>query len=108
MTDNMVERVARAICRAGICGPRDHIEAEVNRNWRKFVLEARAAISAMREPTEVMTAVGATKIYLNDSHCGTLKEYELAKADHLREVASCYSAMIDAALSPPADDGEVG
>lgn len=89
MTDNMVERVARAICRAGICGPRDHIEAEVNRNWRKFVLEARAAIAAMREPTEAMLDAGNSDGHDPDLH-------------------QTYKNMIDAALSPPADDGEVG
>lgn len=55
----MVERVARAICRAGICGPRDHLDQQENANWRKFTLEARAAIEAMLDPTDEMLAAGS-------------------------------------------------
>lgn len=54
MTESMIERVARAICRAGITGPKDHLNEQENSNWRKFESEARAAIEAMREPTERM------------------------------------------------------
>lgn len=66
----MIERMARAICRAGICGPRDHIEEQVNLHWRKFELEARAALSALeaagyvvvpREPTAAMIDAGGTE-----------------------------------------------
>ena len=46
MTDDMIERVARAV----------EIAAKVNgRNWDKI---ARAAIEAMREPTEAMLDYG--------------------------------------------------
>lgn len=47
---DMVERVARAICRAGICGPRAHLDEQEDLHWRRYVPEARAAIEAMREP----------------------------------------------------------
>lgn len=59
----MIERVARAICRAGICGPRDHLNEQEDRNWRKFELEARAAIAAMREPTEAMITAADVEVH---------------------------------------------
>jgi hypothetical protein len=43
----MVEVVAKAICRAGICGPRVHVDEQVSLHWRKFELEAHAAIDAI-------------------------------------------------------------
>ena len=45
----MVERVARAFCRA---------MAEDERGWEYMQGEARAAIAAMREPTHEMTYAG--------------------------------------------------
>lgn len=74
----VVERVARAICRAGICGPKDHLDEQEDRNWRKFELEARAAIAAMREPT--------------------LKMELAAPVNEYAEARECWQAMIDAAL----------
>lgn len=41
----MVERVARAICKA---------QTQGTGFWKAFIPEARAAIAAMREPTEGM------------------------------------------------------
>jgi hypothetical protein len=61
----MVERVARAICRAGICGPRSHLDQQENENWRSFKIEARAAISAMREPTQAMVDA----VYIDPGFC---------------------------------------
>lgn len=51
----MVERVARAICRSN-CSPRmsrDHIECQVENAWDMWIPEARAAIEAMRSQTLV-------------------------------------------------------
>jgi hypothetical protein len=48
----MIERVARAICASGVCIDPDSYD--VDRYWRRWIPEARAAISAMREPTEAM------------------------------------------------------
>lgn len=47
-TQEQIEKVARAICRAGICGPKSHLDEQEERNWRKFELEAKAAIQAMQ------------------------------------------------------------
>ena len=46
-TEAMVERVARAICRARICGPKDHLDEQENNNWRSFEIEAKAGIAAV-------------------------------------------------------------
>lgn len=82
---SMIERVARAICRAGISGPKDHLDEQENRNWRKFVPEARAAIKAMRDPTEAM---------LEAVDCGgDKKEWLSGKA-----AIAIFQRMIDGAL----------
>ena len=41
----MIERVARAICKS---------QTQDERVWQAFIPESRAAIAAMREPTEEM------------------------------------------------------
>lgn len=46
-SEALIERVARAICRAGICGPRSHLDEQEEINWRKFEIEAKAAIAAL-------------------------------------------------------------
>jgi hypothetical protein len=52
----MIERVARAIAR---CESSDDWE-ELGQHWKdQFLLEARAAIEAMREPTEAMREAAA-------------------------------------------------
>jgi hypothetical protein len=70
----MVERVAKAICRAQTQGE------EV---WQAFLPEARAAIGAMRDPTPAMKAAGAKRI----PEAG----YDLAH--------DAWCTMIDAALT---------
>lgn len=47
----MIERVARAICDASHDNP--------DPDWRAYEHLARAAIEAMREPTEAMSSAGA-------------------------------------------------
>lgn len=49
----MVERVARAICESELMNPDD-----VLGGWLHWQDAARAAIEAMREPTEAMQHVG--------------------------------------------------
>lgn len=80
MTDipPMVERVARALClaasrrlQAGIAADPtmakywmsdEHVMRDVENGWHHCVPAARAAIEAMREPTEEMIAVGENPI----------------------------------------------
>lgn len=54
---SMVERVARAICQSFITSDHqgDDIARVVETLWDEWIDEARAAIAAMREPTEAMT-----------------------------------------------------
>ena len=60
MTANMVERVARAICLADGEDPDERCEDWMQEfsGWRGYVESARAAIAAMREPTEAMLEAG--------------------------------------------------
>lgn len=78
MTD-IVERVARAIYEARNGDGQPYMGIILN--WPEYLAQARAAIAAMREPTEEMQAAGA---------------------EHVRQVsggmAGIYRAMIDAAL----------
>lgn len=94
----MVERVARALCKAdgwgnpdmalsindsAFGGPVDDCARPV---WRRYVERARAAILSMKEPTEVMI---------------------LAAKDHAHlglSVAESWRSMIDAALSQKQDE----
>ena len=56
MTMGMIERVARAIYRQQIVHAYDPREVArgVDQDWRLCEAEARAAVGAMREPTETM------------------------------------------------------
>ena len=91
MTDSMIERVARAIAAVHIaevkgtdCEP--VVAERVESRWMSYREEARAAIAAMREPTEAMVDAGyacdGTTTYDATAFCET----------HWR-------AMIDAALA---------
>jgi hypothetical protein len=84
MTDDLVERVARAICTAnGVDPDIEHADkfGEILVNWMNFEPQARAAIAAMREPTEAMIKAGT-------AHGGQTNTDVI------------WQAMIDAALSP--------
>ena len=65
-TPEMVERVARALCRAD--GNPGKPETEIDIIWHAWINPARAAIAAMREPTEAVKDAGyaAMLITLND------------------------------------------
>jgi len=93
----MIERVARAIAADNVRG---------NSNWQDWLVEARAAIEAMREPTEKMWDAGAADLY----GVSREKAIEYAKEDKFesdgRKADEIWRAMIDAALSdqPPEPD----
>jgi hypothetical protein len=82
--NEMIERVARAIADA-IDGEADKF-THSPQNWELWVPQARAAVEAMREPTERMAYSGSWAVGPG-GHAA--KKAELAKA---------YTAMIDAAL----------
>ena len=93
----MIERVARAIATAR-AGPENAAESEFKAGnlWCEAKREARAAIEAMREPTEAM----------QEAYYDQRRDYD----DHPSEMIlhlDRYRAMIDAALgtetASPAD-----
>lgn len=58
----MVEKVARALCRANVCDWSSaelgghSVEQMVDTTWQAYKPDARAAIEALREPTFAMRA----------------------------------------------------
>ncbi len=98
--EDMVERVARAIAKAhrldtgefvGADGARHHVEP-----WRDFIDHARAAIEAMREPTEAMKRAG--------DDVQTVSEIENVSVPSLIESEDVWGAMITAALKQAAEE----
>ena len=79
--NEMIERVARGLAGLLSFAPGDEYE---NAHWRDYVPEAKAAINAMMEPTEVMI----------DAY---MAQYPLAEITR-GQVASDFQAMIRAAL----------
>jgi hypothetical protein len=72
--NEMVERVARAIC-----------AASATLDWREYQDEAHAAIAAMREPTDTMAKIGD-----NYTNCGGPCGNRMGRR--------AWCAMIDSAL----------
>lgn len=89
MTETMIERVARSLCarhyrdRYGKPSSDPHVQMNVDGNWHLFSEDARAAIEAMREPTDIMQSAGCQAIYHSD------RDWRANAA---------YRAMLDAAL----------
>jgi hypothetical protein len=83
MASEMVELVARATCSSApcICKHKSGFEG------MPCLDRARAAIAAMREPTDAMNEAGAA-VHPDDCHGMTFW-------------ATVWDAMIDAALEPP-------
>ena len=71
---DIVEKVARAICKEWFLGS--------ERTWQNFLPAARAAIEAMRSPTETMAIAGRK---------------------HSLRPAQTWAVMIDGALKEDAD-----
>ena len=95
--DNMIDRVARAIFRAGF-HPDDSDET-VEQCWTDWkedqkpsFARARAAIEAMRDPTETE---------LHGARDWSVKKYGLGVGNDA--ALGCWQAMIDAALSETPD-----
>lgn len=103
----MVERVARVLCIATGDDP-DHLAAvmdagvrlhrfgvqdEAKYLWQYRVKEARAAIEAMREPTEAMCKAGGD-LHTHEQACATDYGFE---ADN-EAMGRVFETMIDAAL----------
>lgn len=97
----MIERVARAICQSAFdrgvydrvtCGDAlglSQRQVTVDDMWQLHRAEARAAIEAMREPTDAMCEAGA--IYYHDN-------YQEGRAKEQTTAQPIWEAMVDAAL----------
>lgn len=81
----MVERVAKAVGEV-LYGAADPVDTP--NNWARSMDAARAAITAMREPTEEMRQRGGSTLLLH--------EYEPDGPEGSRDV---WQSMIDAALA---------
>ncbi|TAA49361.1 hypothetical protein [Shinella sp. JR1-6] len=97
----MIEKVARAICAQQEIDPdeltRERPEYEPYPQWWGFTPTARAAIEAMREPTEEMQTAALAKIgYEVDWVAGLMGSSYSAG---VQVFADAYTAMIDGALS---------
>lgn len=88
VNENMIERVARAICASEYDENFPGLSARVDKMWPLWTAHARAAIKSMREPTEAMAQVSAMAICVAP---GTARVTQWA--------ANKWSDMIDAALS---------
>lgn len=82
MTESMIERVARALCDEN---------KPFDMSWESFIPEARAAILAMREPTDLMIEA-ADGPWCDDDRPSPEHEYR---------------AMIDAALIWPPGSADI-
>lgn len=86
MTDSLIESVARALCLQHYREVYPNAaEYDVGANWLRFMKSARAAIEAMRLPTEAMVAQ-ADDAYDQCTDTGDFFGF-------------IWKAMIDAALS---------
>jgi hypothetical protein len=95
----MVERVARAICVSeGAVDPDGSFEGVAH--WERYDAEARAAIEAMREPTEAM--MQAVTDFAVQHDLPWWWDETIARSEgSLQPGPGVWSVMIDAALSTP-------
>ena len=95
---SIIERVARALCDDTLKRWRSPIALKTE-PWREFVPAARAAIEAMRAPTDDMARAG----FSSDAFRTPMLRLE---ADF--EPKAVWQAMIDAALSQAIGNKESG
>ncbi len=96
-TETMIERMARALAAnffdeddGSESGPMSNRQVYIDEAWTGFMGDARAALQALREPTETMTEIGASHWWV---------EIDGPTSDRKLQVASgSFTAMIDAAL----------
>lgn len=86
--NEMIERVARALCRRRTAMRGKNAEAWVEMHWRCYVPAARDAIKVMREPTAAMIEAEP------DDYEG-----EYNKTNSVVAAQAYWRAMIDAALA---------
>mgnify|MGYP003533336734 FL=1 len=93
MTESMIERVAKALCEEN---------KPFDINWQTFIPEARAALMAMREPTDLLIdSACVARIRLYPSFEGQKPQPTAGEV-----IIAEYRAMIDAALQWPAGSAD--
>lgn len=96
---DMVEKVAQAVCLTQWGGyPMERGEREAWPQWAQALKVARAAIEAMREPTEAMIAAGAWSNYGWTREQSIERGKEAVYDEYASNAASIYRDIIDAAL----------
>ena len=100
MAESMIERVARAICAKD---PNDYEWDWLTEGGKAHFLDAaRAAIEAMREPTEDMhEAAEEISVYYDDFSCGD-GNVTLGLSGYREKFNGIWSQLIDAALKEDA------
>ncbi|RVT90204.1 hypothetical protein [Sphingomonas crocodyli] len=88
MPDTIVEKVARALCRAEGGAPTMPMNGKSL--WQHYVPVARAAIIAMREPSEAMKTAGAEE--------GGFAGYYGDDPENRTAAQMVWHAMVDMAL----------
>jgi hypothetical protein len=91
MSESMIDRVARALCLANGEDP-DKPSGVFGVWWKSYRDEARAAIEAMREPTEEMMESAASEFTFQSGHWGPETTRETIQK-------AVFQRAIDAALS---------
>lgn len=89
MAINLREAMARTICRAGICGPGDHLDEQERIHWRKYEMEANAVLNLI-EPTlrralealeQCHSELESVHAYYGDKHHARLHSSGLSLGD---------------------------
>ena len=99
MGEDMVERVARALCR--VDSHPENATMDGKPLWMDYIPEARAAIEAMREPTGAMAKAGAGA-ELTTSYGGEYNTFDYLSGENAADV---WRDMIDAALNQKGVEG---
>ena len=106
MTNTMLEKAARALCRRDILklpqfkdvGAEAATDDAVNTGWPEYVADARAALQAIREPSDEML-LPACKTHKPREPMSEARPEECPSISRRR---SRFTAMIDAILSEEA------
>ena len=83
MSETLVERMARALCRSDANNPDTLTYPGGSPMWTAYVPKALAAFRAIREPTEGMIEAGSEWAYLGQTVYAV----------------RCFTTMIDAAIT---------
>lgn len=98
---SMIERVARALRRQFYI---DNFDRESEVGWEDEINNARAAIEAMRDPTEVMLIATEDVVSGHDDFAVGDGTMYLSYPGYYDDALEAWKAMIDAALNEQVED----